>query len=125
MSDPIGDLLTRIRNAGMAERQDVHIPHSRLKENLCHLLAQRGFIEKVSVSRSGKFPVIRVVLSQGGAPQLRRVSRPGRRVYRAAKDMHRVRGGMGLAIVSTSSGLMSDADARKRHVGGEVLCEVF
>jgi small subunit ribosomal protein S8 len=132
MTDPIADMLTRIRNANTAMKETVRMPSSKLKENLARILEREGYIEGFSVSPSPKGPgnVLEVRLkyapdrarSIGG---LQRVSKPGLRIYAQADSMPRVLGGMGVAVVSTSHGLMTDREARQRRVGGEVLCYVW
>ena len=131
MTDPIADMLTRIRNAVRARHPRVEIPHSRLKEGLAQILKREGFLDAVVIHRpEGGRPVIRIALkySPDGEPALTgvdRVSRPGRRVYCAKDEIPRVLGGLGVAVVSTSRGLMSGDECRKARVGGEVLCNVW
>ena len=131
MTDPIADMLTRIRNAVRARHPRVEIPHSRLKEGLAQILKREGFLDTVVIHRpEGGRPVIRIVLryTSDGEPALTgvdRVSRPGRRVYCAKDEIPRVLGGLGVAVVSTSRGLMSGDECRKAGVGGEVLCNVW
>ena len=129
-SDPIGDMLTRIRNAQMRKRRTVIAPASKLRVWVLDVLAREGYIrgyEKVE-SKAGR-PEIEISLKYfEGTPvirELKRVSKPGRRVYAGAKNIPFVRQGLGVAIVSTPEGVMSDADARNRNVGGEILCTVF
>ena len=129
-TDPIADMLTRIRNANLALHPEVAMPSSRLKEEIAGILSAEGFIDGYAVDdgRVGKELTIR--LRYGDKRErvlqgLRRISSPGRRVYKGAKGIDRVRGGVGVAIVSTSEGLLSDREARRRNVGGEVLCEVW
>ena len=132
MTDPIADMLTRIRNASSAQRETVSMPGSKLKEALAGILEQEGFISGYSVradpARPGSTLEITMKYSAervraiGG---IRRVSKPGLRIYARADKMPRVLGGMGVAVVSTSHGLMTDREARKRHLGGEVLCQVW
>lgn len=131
MTDPIADLLSRIRNAHIAKHDRLDLPASRLKLEICRLLKEAGFVEDVQVLEGGPArPALRVVLRYDatGKPliqHLRRISRPGRRVYRAADDIRPVLDGLGLGIVSTPQGLLTDAQARERRVGGELLCEVW
>ena len=128
MQDPIADFLTRIRNAQRAAHTDVSMPHSRVKAAICRVLEQEGYIEGYSVSE-GVQGELRIDLKyRDGVPvieELHRVSRPGLRVYRAHADLPRVRGGLGVAVVSTSQGVMADRAARGLGIGGEVLCTVF
>jgi small subunit ribosomal protein S8 len=131
MTDPISDLLSRIRNAHMAKHDRLDVPVSKLKLEICKLLKEEGFIKNFRVVEgSGPTATLRVFLrySAEGVPVinfLERISRPGRRVYKGADDIKPVRNGLGLGIVSTSQGLLSDAQARERRVGGELLCEIW
>jgi small subunit ribosomal protein S8 len=132
MTDPIADMLTRIRNANTAMKDTVKMPSSKLKENLARLLEREGYIEGFSVAPATTRPgnELEIILkysqdrtrSIGG---LRRVSKPGLRIYAQADKMPRVLGGMGVAVVSTSQGLMTDREARSKRMGGEVLCYVW
>jgi small subunit ribosomal protein S8 len=132
MTDPIADMLTRIRNANMAMHDTVSMPSSKLKESLAAILTREGYIEGYEVTPAPKGPgsVLRIKMkyapdrtrSIGG---LRRISKPGLRIYAQADRLPRVLGGMGVAVVSTSQGLMTDKEARRRRVGGEVLCYVW
>lgn len=130
MNDPIGDMLTRIRNAGMRGKSTVMVPASKMRVRVLNVLADEGYIrgfEDTTDSRG--HPAIEVSLKYfEGAPAIRemkRVSKPGRRVYMGVKDIPSVRQGLGVSIVSTPQGVMSDANARAANVGGEVLCTVF
>jgi len=132
MTDPIADMLTRIRNASSAQRDTVSMPGSKLKEALAGILEREGFIAGYEVrqepGRPGSTLEITMKYSQDRARAIggiRRVSKPGLRIYARADKMPRVLGGMGVAVVSTSHGLMTDREARKRHLGGEVLCHVW
>jgi len=132
MTDPIADMLTRLRNANVAFHDDVAMPSSKLKEALARILQNEGYITGYTVTdepeRPGKTLTIRMKYSadrRRTISGLKRVSRPGLRVYRAAEGVPRVLGGMGIAIVSTNQGLMTDREARRRRVGGEVLCQVW
>ena len=129
-TDPIADMLTRIRNASMVSHETVEIPASKLKVELAKLLKEEGFISDYEVKESGKFKVISITLkySANGKPvitKLQRVSTPGLRQYSKAKNLQKVLGGMGVAIVSTPKGLLTDRKARKENVGGEILCYVY
>ncbi|MEM8766168.1 MAG: 30S ribosomal protein S8 [Pseudomonadota bacterium] len=128
MQDPIADLLTRIRNAQSANHPDVVMPSSKAKVAICKVLKDEGYIEDYSVE-DGVMPSLSVSLRyHNGAPvieEIARVSRPGLRVYKACEELPKVRGGLGVAIVSTNKGLLSDRAAREAGVGGEVLCTVF
>lgn len=129
-TDPIADMLTRIRNANMVSHATVEVPASKLKVQLAKLLKEEGFIADYEVKEEGKFKVISIALKYeaNGKPvitKLQRVSKPGLRHYSKAKNLQKVLGGMGVAIVSTPKGLLTDRKARKENVGGEVLCYVY
>jgi small subunit ribosomal protein S8 len=130
MTDPISDLLTRIRNAAAADQDHADIPASRFKAEIARILQEQGYIESYGTESVGGHEVLRVRLryTEDRRPVisgLRRVSRPGRRTYVQAGDIPRVLGGMGTAIVSTSSGVMTGHDARRAGVGGEVIAYVW
>lgn len=130
MTDPIADLLTRIRNACRGRRDQVSLPHSRTKEAIARLLCDEGYLREVEVGGDGPKRTITVHIryGDGGDPVLtgiRRVSRPGLRRYSSSSEAPRVRGGLGVSILSTPVGLLSDREARRRNVGGEVICEVW
>jgi small subunit ribosomal protein S8 len=130
MTDPISDMLTRIRNAALARHDRTEMPHSMLKERVAHVLKSEGFIDDVRVSDGDGPKTLELVLRYGRDRQsaidgLRRVSTPGRRVYVRHDRIPRVLSGMGVSILSTSHGVMTDKDARKQRVGGELLCEVW
>ena len=130
MTDPIADLLTRIRNAQLAKHDRLDVPKSNLKSSLCGLLKQEGYIEDYETVESPPQHLLRVYLryNHEGVPAIRRmarVSKPGRRVYRGADEIKPVLNGLGVAIVSTSKGLLTDAEARDQRVGGEILCELW
>lgn len=128
MNDPISDLLTRIRNANGALLPVVEVPHSRIKESIVGILKREGYVNDYTVE--GKVPkVIKVKLKYQGKKSiiegLKRVSTPGLRRYVGATEIPRVRGGLGVAVVSTSEGLMTDVQARRKNIGGELLCYVW
>jgi small subunit ribosomal protein S8 len=132
MTDPIADMLTRIRNANVAMHDKVRMPSSKLKEALAAVLTREGYIEGYNVTQPGERPGRVLEITMKYAPDrtrtisgVRRVSKPGLRVYTAADKLPRVLGGLGVAVLSTSQGLMTDREARKRRVGGEVLCYVW
>ncbi len=132
MTDPIADMLTRLRNANVAMHDEVRMPSSKQKVALAAILQKEGFIESYSVSPSPNGPGEILTITMKYTPDrartitgLRRVSKPGLRVYSKADKVPRVLGGLGVAVLSTSHGLMTDREARKRHVGGEVLCYVW
>ena len=130
MTDPIADLLTRIRNACHARHKSVDVPASRLKREIARVLAEERFIDNFAYYEDGKQGQLRLYLRYDGETRslirgLRRLSTPGLRRYSSKSDLPRVRRGLGIAIVSTSRGVMTDRDARKMGVGGEVLCSVW
>jgi small subunit ribosomal protein S8 len=132
MTDPIADMLTRIRNANVAMHDEVRMPSSKLKEALAAILKREGYIQDFSVAdnteRPGKVLTINMKYAQDRTRTIsgiKRVSKPGLRVYAKADSLPRVLGGLGVAVVSTSQGLMTDREARKSRMGGEVLCFVW
>lgn len=130
MTDPVADFLARIRNAQLVKHAELVLPCSRMKTRIAEILKSEGYVDDVRVEKDEKQGKLFVTLKydREGQPViegLRRVSKPGLRVYKAAKDLPKVRGGMGMAVVSTSRGIMSDIQARKENVGGEVLCYVW
>ena len=132
MTDPIADMLTRIRNANVAMHDDVRMPSAKVKEALAEILHKEGYIEGYEIaddpSKPGKVLTIHMKYSPERARSIsgiRRVSKPGLRVYRGADRLPRVLGGLGVAVLSTSQGLMTDREARQRKVGGEILCYVW
>jgi small subunit ribosomal protein S8 len=132
MTDPIADMLTRVRNASSAMHDDVLIPSSKLKENIAKILVDEGYVDSYEVATDEEIghPTIRIRLRYSDERErvisgIRRISKPGRRVYRGAQELPRVLGGLGVAIISTSQGLMTDKQARRAKVGGEVLAYVW
>jgi small subunit ribosomal protein S8 len=130
MTDPIADMLTRIRNAVMVSHSTVEVPASKLKVELAKLLKDEGYISDYEVVEAGKFKVINITLKYDNngksvITKLERISKPGLRHYSKSKNLQKVLGGMGVAIVSTSKGLLTDRKARKENVGGEILCYVY
>lgn len=130
VTDPISDMLTRIRNGQAVRRRYVLMPHSRLKQAVAQVLQEEGYVERYDVVRDGQFPVLRVYLkyTRDQKPMiqgLRRVSKPGSRVYTSKSDIPWVRYGLGTVILSTPKGVVSERQARRLGVGGEVLCEVW
>ena len=131
-TDPIADMLTRIRNANMVSLTDVEMPSSKLKVELAKLLKSEGYVEDYSVveKEGSNFKTLKIALkydekSKPVISNLKRVSRPGLRNYVKAKDIPQVLGGMGIAIISTNKGLLTDRKAKKENVGGEILCYVW
>lgn len=130
LTDPIADFLTRIRNANMAMHDSVEIPASNIKKSLAEILKQEGFIRDYEVTEDGKQGVIKVTLKYGPNGErvisgLKRISKPGLRSYVKADDVPKVLNGLGIAIISTSEGVVSDKVAREKHIGGEVLAYVW
>ena len=129
ISDVIGDMLTRIRNANNSKHETVDVPASNLKKAIADILVNEGYIKGYQVIEDGKQGVIRIALKYVGKQKaitgLKRVSKPGLRVYASSEDMPRVMNGLGIAIVSTSKGVMTDKAARKANIGGEVLAFVW
>lgn len=133
ISDPIGDMLTRVRNALLAGKATVEMPSSRLKVEIARILKQEGFIEDFVVGEEKPAPIMSITLKYYGARRerkpvithLERVSKPGRRIYKGRRDLPRVMSGIGIAIVTTPKGVMTAQEARRQHVGGEVLCYVW
>lgn len=129
LTDPIADMLTRIRNAAGARKRRVDMPVSKLKSEVARILKENHFIQDYKILDDGRHGLLRVYLRYyEGRPIIRsvqRVSRPGRRVYRGVGDLPRVRNGLGIAIVSTPGGVMSDKQARARNMGGEVMAVVW
>jgi len=130
VNDPIADFLTRIRNAGMAKHETVEMPHSKMKAEMARILREQGYIEGYSEKGAGAQKKLVIELKYGpegerGITGLRRMSRPGRRVYRKQASIPRVLDGLGVAILSTSRGILTDHEARRAGIGGEVLCFVY
>ncbi len=129
-SDPIADMLTRIRNAIAIAEPSVDVPASKFKKSLAELLVKEGYLRSVELGEQNGRSVLRIGLKYGPrrtavVNEISRVSKPGRRAYAKAQAVPVVRGGLGIAVVSTSQGLMVDRDARRQNVGGEVICEVW
>lgn len=126
-NDPIADLLTRIRNAQLARKAEISLPYSKIKESIAKILKENHYVGEVSIVENGGFKNLHVVLSEDRAAitSIIRVSKPGRRVYSASSDIPAVLGGRGIMIVSTSSGLMTGYQARKKGLGGELICKVW
>jgi small subunit ribosomal protein S8 len=130
MSDPIADMLTRIRNANIVRHETVEIPASKVKREIAEILKKEGFIRDAEYVQDGKQGIIRLFLKYGSNNErvisgLKRISKPGLRVYTKSQEVPRVLGGLGIAIISTSQGVMTDKDARQSKAGGEVICYVW
>ena len=131
MSDPIADMLTRIRNANTAKHDTVDIPSSKMKIAIANILVDEGYVEKYDIVKDGNFDAIHITLKYGADKNeriitgIKRISKPGLRVYAGKEDIPKVLGGLGIAILSTNQGVITDKEARKLGVGGEVLCFVW
>ena len=130
MTDPIADMLTRIRNANVVKHETVDVPASNMKKELARILLEEGFIRGYDVIEDGKQGIIRIQLKYGQTGErvisgLKRISKPGMRVYTNAYEIPKVLNGLGISIISTSKGILTDKQARKENVGGEVICYVW
>ena len=131
MSDPIADMLTRIRNANTAKHDTVDVPASKMKIAIADILLNEGYIAKYDIVEDGSFKTIRITLKYGADKNekvisgLKRISKPGLRVYANSEELPRVLGGLGTAIISTNQGVITDKEARKLKIGGEVLCFIW
>ena len=131
MSDPIADMLTRIRNANTAKHDTVDVPASKMKIAIADILLNEGYITKYDIVEDGNFKTIRITLKYGADKNekvisgLKRISKPGLRVYASSEELPRVLGGLGTAIISTNQGVITDKEARKLQIGGEVLCFIW
>ena len=130
ITDPIADMLTRIRNAGTAKHETVDVPASKMKKSIAEILLNEGYIKNFQIIDDGTQGIIRITLKylpgkEKAIQGLRRVSKPGLRVYAKGAELPKVLGGLGIAIISTSKGLMTDKDARKQMIGGEVLAYIW
>ena len=131
MSDPIADMLTRIRNANMRKHETVDVPASKMKNAIADILYKEGYIEKYELVQNGNFKDIRITLKYAQDKSVRiitglkKISKPGLRVYAGKDNMPKVLGGLGIAIVSTNEGIMTDKEARRKGIGGEVLCFIW
>ena len=131
MTDPIADMLTRIRNANTAKHDTVDVPASKMKIAIADILLNEGYITKYDIVEDGNFKTIRITLKYGADKNekvisgLKRISKPGLRVYANSEELPRVLGGLGTAIISTNQGVITDKEARKLQIGGEVLCFVW
>ena len=130
MTDPIADMLTRIRNANVVKHETVDVPASNMKKELARILLEEGFVRGYDVIEDGKQGIIRIQLKYGQSGErvisgLKRISKPGRRVYAANHEIPKVLNGLGISVISTSKGILTDKQARKENVGGEVICYVW
>ena len=130
MTDPIADMLTRIRNANVVKHETVDVPASNIKKEIARILLEEGFVRGYDVIEDGKQGIIRIQLKYGQSGErvisgLKRISKPGMRVYAANQEIPKVLNGLGISIISTSKGILTDKQARKENVGGEVICYVW
>ncbi len=129
MTDPVADMLTRIKNAYMAKKASVSIPHSKVKEAIAQVLLANKYVATFEKVENGPQPNIVLTLMYNGktpaVTDLKRISKPGRRMYSPVEKIPRTLGGYGITIVSTSQGVMSDSDAKKKNIGGEVICQIW
>lgn len=130
MTDPIADLLTRVRNANTAKHEIVEIPSSNIKKAIANIMLQEGYIKDIEEYNDGVVPMMRLTLKYGSTKDrvitgLRRISKPGLRVYCSKEEVPKVLNGLGIAVISTSNGIVTDREARKLGVGGEVLCYIW
>ena len=130
MTDPIADMLTRIRNANVVKHETVDVPASNMKKELSRILLEEGFIRGYDVIEDGEQGIIRIQLKYGQSGErvisgLKRISKPGMRVYAAKDEIPKVLNGLGISVISTSKGVLTDKQARKENVGGEVICYVW
>lgn len=130
MTDPVADMLTRVRNANVARHEKLELPASKLKTELADILKREGFVRDYEVKEDSKQGVLRIYMKYGAKEErvitgLRRISKPGKRVYAKANEVPRVLNGLGIAVVSTSNGVLSDKEARTQAVGGEVLAYIW
>ena len=130
MTDPIADMLTRIRNANTVGHETVEIPASKMKKSIAEILKEEGYIEDFDIIDDNKQGIIKITMKYGANKEkvitgIKKISKPGLKVYAKANDVPRVLGGLGIAIISTSKGVVSDKQARKMGVGGEVICYVW
>ena len=129
LNDPIGDMLARIKNSLLRNHKKVQLPSSKFKIKIAEVLKNEGYIIDYKVSSDEKKPILEIILKYNyGSPvisSIQRVSKPGRRIFSSAESLPKINNGLGIAIVSTPKGVMSDVDARKQKIGGEIICKVF
>lgn len=126
-TDPIADLLTRLRNASRAHHETMHVPHSKLKENILKVMKEKNFISDYKIETDKKnFKTLKVTLNENRSDiTLKRVSSPGQRIYVKNMELKRIKSGLGITIISTSKGVMTNIEAKKQNLGGELLCEIY
>lgn len=125
-TDPIADMLTRIRNAAHAHHEVVTLPYSKIKENILKIMKEKGFVEDYEVAKDGKHPNLAVKIADNSSKLIfRRISKPGQRIYIKNQDLKSIKSGLGISIISTSKGIMSNLEAKKQNLGGELICEIY
>lgn len=125
-TDPIADLLTRIRNSYNAHHEELSVSHSKMKESVVKILKEHGFVEDYETEEQGVFKILNIVLKDNvNDLTFKRVSKPGQRIYIKNTELKAVKSGLGLCILSTSKGLMTNSDAKKQKLGGELICEIY
>lgn len=124
-TDPVSDLLTRLRNAATANHESVTVPYSKLKESILQVLKDKGFIKNFTVEEESGHKILDVLLHEHRTLTLKRLSSPGQRLYIKSKDIKGIKGGLGIMILSTSKGIMATPEAKKLNIGGELICEIF
>ena len=123
--DTIGNFLTKIRNAQNAGHGSIAVTHSQMKEEIAKILARMEFIEEATVNKKGKFPELKITLREKRKINLKRISKPGQRLYVKNSEIKKVRNGLGISIISTSQGLMTNFEAKKKKLGGEIVCTIY
>jgi len=128
-TDPIADMLSRIRNAASVNKSEVRLPHSKIKQKIAEILAQSGFLAGVSTDKSSHYPTLKIQIASDNQPspitEIERLSRPGRRLYVSTSEIPVVKRGRGIVIISTNQGIMTGEQAKAKHLGGELICKVY
>jgi len=128
-TDPIADMLTRIRNAAMVRKNEVSMPHSKIKQTIAEVLAKNHFIDKVDMAQNGGFKSLKITINQPESnariTEIERLSKPGCRIYKKAQEIPTVKRGRGIIVISTSKGIMTGDEAKKAGLGGELICKVY
>lgn len=125
-TDPISDLLTRLRNASIVSKNTIVVPYSRIKNEILKVLKTKGYVQDFETVKNGKFEEIKITLNEiGSSLNIKRISKPGQRIYVKSASIPKVLGGLGTAIISTQKGILTDTEARKQKIGGEVICEIY
>lgn len=127
LTDPIADLLSRIRNSIRSDKKIVSLPYSKEKYTIAKVMADHGYIKEVAIEKNNNFQTLKIMLKKdvAGDLTLKRISKPGQKIYIKSKDIKKVKSGLGIGIISTSQGIMTTGDARKKNLGGEFLCEIY